>query len=46
MAGFTRLGLKNRSRYETAVRKLLVEDEEARDQLKQKLGALTAAIEA
>lgn len=41
----TNLGFKNRSKYESAVRKLLVEGEEARDVVKQKLGALTAAIE-
>lgn len=42
----TELGFKDRQDYESAVRKLLTDDEEARDAVKQKLGAMTAAIEA
>lgn len=40
------LGFTNRQKYEDAVRKMLSEDEEVRNAVKQKLAALTAAIEA
>jgi len=40
----THLGFVSRNKYEDAVRKLLIEDEEARNAVKQKLGTLTDAI--
>jgi ABC-type cobalamin/Fe3+-siderophores transport system ATPase subunit len=39
------LGFSSKSKYESAVRKLLIDDEGARNIVKQKLQALTAAIE-
>lgn len=39
------LGFQRRDKYETAVRKLLIEDSKARQAVKQKLESLTAAIE-
>lgn len=40
------LGFRNREKYESAVRKLLIEDDDARGAVKQKLRALTEAVEA
>lgn len=42
----TNLGFTSKAKYESAVRKLLIEDEEARNSVKQKINELTAAIEA
>lgn len=42
----TSLGFKSRANYESAVRKLLTEEVEARNEVRQMLAALTAAIEA
>ena len=42
----SRLGFQNREKYESAVRKLLIESDDARSAVKQKLRALTEAVEA